>query len=514
MTLAAPPLFGWAKYDFLPGQSFCFCKWPSSVSYTFFMVIVCFCGPLVVMAFCYTKIIIECKKCRERTQSKCAKQERNSAEEKRKRSSAKEKVEKDKITEPDENSDTVSGESSEVKQKAIFRKSSGEKYKAIFHRIIESSGESSEEKQKAIARHSSEGNVGQRENASTRRDAKKRVTIEIATIPRQTSVVQSPTRTNVMPDMPGDACTSPESPVYFLPAMSTLSIPPSSHKTRRFTLPTLEEDTDDSVLDSESGFEDSAISIFNLSPTADELTASSVSVVSDLSDGKTSPLCKSWRASVGDVPDATLQRTSGGRLQHPGQRLSSVTFQKSREKLKKIERTLMTQPSEVLKMLRRRKRREKKQEREIRLAKLFLIVVCAFVISWFPFCITMFWSVFGTNPVPRVFDMMSLLMGYSNSCYNPIIYGALNRNFREGYKNLFRCRRLQKQRSIRQRQRKASQKKKVTNKPKKALRVECPKITVTNDRQASLSVSNTSDCLSNDDLSLSYEESVEGNLSS
>ncbi|XP_071109672.1 melatonin receptor type 1B-A-like [Haliotis cracherodii] len=55
--LALPPLIGWGTYNYIPTQSFCFCDWPTSVSYTFFMVGVCFGGPCSVMTFCYIKIL-------------------------------------------------------------------------------------------------------------------------------------------------------------------------------------------------------------------------------------------------------------------------------------------------------------------------------------------------------------------------------------------------------------------------------------------------------------------------
>ena len=37
-SLASPPLFGWGRYGYLPGQSVCFAEWRTSISYTFFMV--------------------------------------------------------------------------------------------------------------------------------------------------------------------------------------------------------------------------------------------------------------------------------------------------------------------------------------------------------------------------------------------------------------------------------------------------------------------------------------------
>ena len=57
MSLASPPLFGWAEYRFIPGKSYCFVYWPSNVYFMYFMITVCFFGPLSVMAFSYYNIL-------------------------------------------------------------------------------------------------------------------------------------------------------------------------------------------------------------------------------------------------------------------------------------------------------------------------------------------------------------------------------------------------------------------------------------------------------------------------
>ena len=54
--LCLPPLFGWAEYRYNAGQSQCFVNWSSSASYTMFMVLVCFFGPLSTMALLYWTI--------------------------------------------------------------------------------------------------------------------------------------------------------------------------------------------------------------------------------------------------------------------------------------------------------------------------------------------------------------------------------------------------------------------------------------------------------------------------
>ncbi|EDO42339.1 predicted protein, partial [Nematostella vectensis] len=58
LLLSSPPLLGWARFDYIPGKSYCFVFWPSDVLFMYFMIFVCFCGPLVTMAVCYTKILL------------------------------------------------------------------------------------------------------------------------------------------------------------------------------------------------------------------------------------------------------------------------------------------------------------------------------------------------------------------------------------------------------------------------------------------------------------------------
>lgn len=57
LILSIPPLFGWSEIRFIEEKSYCFVHWPSDVFYTYFMVIICFFGPLSVMIVCYYKII-------------------------------------------------------------------------------------------------------------------------------------------------------------------------------------------------------------------------------------------------------------------------------------------------------------------------------------------------------------------------------------------------------------------------------------------------------------------------
>ena len=57
IALSLPPFFGWAMFEYDPGQSYCFAEWTASKSYTIFMIAACLLGPLSVMSYCYVKII-------------------------------------------------------------------------------------------------------------------------------------------------------------------------------------------------------------------------------------------------------------------------------------------------------------------------------------------------------------------------------------------------------------------------------------------------------------------------
>lgn len=57
ISLALPPHFGWGKYRFIPGKSYCFVDWTSNIYYSYFLIAVCFLGPLSAMVFSYYNIL-------------------------------------------------------------------------------------------------------------------------------------------------------------------------------------------------------------------------------------------------------------------------------------------------------------------------------------------------------------------------------------------------------------------------------------------------------------------------
>ena len=56
-SLASPPLLGWAEYRFIPGKSYCFVFWPSDVHFMYFMITVCFFGPLSAIILSYFNVL-------------------------------------------------------------------------------------------------------------------------------------------------------------------------------------------------------------------------------------------------------------------------------------------------------------------------------------------------------------------------------------------------------------------------------------------------------------------------
>ncbi|XP_019571773.2 histamine H2 receptor isoform X1 [Rhinolophus sinicus] len=68
-------------------------------------------------------------------------------------------------------------------------------------------------------------------------------------------------------------------------------------------------------------------------------------------------------------------------------------------------------------------------------------VMGAFVICWFPyFTVFVYRGLRGDDSVNRAFEAVVLWLGYANSALNPILYAALNRDFRLAYQQLLGCR--------------------------------------------------------------------------
>ncbi|XP_066303661.1 tyramine receptor Ser-2-like [Branchiostoma lanceolatum] len=278
ILLAAPPLVGWAEYSYLPGQSICFCNWPSSVSYTFFMVAMCFGGPSSSMAFCYTRIIMAVRESRRRVR---------------------------------QGNKQTSCQATPVRS-AFLRP--------------QASGSTNENKQ------------GRFKSLTSIKSQSEDKTVHLTEKPKPSS----------------NLLTVPRTPR-----------PVSKHQIKH---------------------------AFQTNNTADNITT----------------ICSS-STSHGNPPDSAQAAESSTSI------------------------------------LRRHQEAKKRKDREddIKLTKSFVVVIAVFTICWLPFCVTMFWSVFSPTPVPRLVDMATLMLGYSNSCWNPIIYGVMNNKFRAVFKEIlrkiFRC---------------------------------------------------------------------------
>ncbi|KAM5299498.1 histamine H2 receptor [Ctenodactylus gundi] len=68
-------------------------------------------------------------------------------------------------------------------------------------------------------------------------------------------------------------------------------------------------------------------------------------------------------------------------------------------------------------------------------------VMGAFIVCWFPYFTTFVYrGLKGDDAINEVFEAIVLWLGYANSALNPILYAALNRDFRNAYHQLFCCR--------------------------------------------------------------------------
>lgn len=67
-------------------------------------------------------------------------------------------------------------------------------------------------------------------------------------------------------------------------------------------------------------------------------------------------------------------------------------------------------------------------------------VMGAFIICWFPyFTVFVYRGLRGDENINKTFEAVVLWLGYANSALNPILYAALNRDFRLAYRQLLRC---------------------------------------------------------------------------
>nr|XP_019959952.1 PREDICTED: galanin receptor type 1-like [Paralichthys olivaceus] len=101
--------------------------------------------------------------------------------------------------------------------------------------------------------------------------------------------------------------------------------------------------------------------------------------------------------------------------------------------------------AKVLKYLHKKLRNVSKKSElsKKKTAQTVLVVVVVFCLSWLPHHIVHLWVEFGSFPLNQasfLFRMVAHCLAYSNSSVNPIIYAFLSENFRNSYKQVFRCR--------------------------------------------------------------------------
>lgn len=93
----------------------------------------------------------------------------------------------------------------------------------------------------------------------------------------------------------------------------------------------------------------------------------------------------------------------------------------------------------------------RRKEQNIRLAKMFVIVVVVFAVSTFPNQILWLWVDFGNGADHRYFHYISVacrISTYANSVLNPFIYALKSREFRSGFAKIGRTTVMQPLRKI------------------------------------------------------------------
>lgn len=76
--------------------------------------------------------------------------------------------------------------------------------------------------------------------------------------------------------------------------------------------------------------------------------------------------------------------------------------------------------------------------KQIRLTKMFVAIVCAFVIMWLPFFVLSFLGVY-LKQITSTHFTITIILALTNTCQNPIFYGYFNTKFRREFKLMCRC---------------------------------------------------------------------------
>lgn len=385
--LASPPLFGWAVYDYLPGQSFCFCKWQTSVSYTFFMVGICFGGPCSVMTFCYVQILRVVRKSRQRVAST-------------KRQSTLSTTAKlpPILRVPSSSTESMRGSRKTLNSCVMSVASS-----------VSCRSSLSDNSSRPVSTEGLDDHNNKQDNSN------KEITAfgNNLQVPPKTNQKHHLKATDDDYHQPDDNKSAGEvdEHVQIIPLEGD----------------DLQQETTKSNCTSSFGAKSAVGKISTANGTLDNKRSEFTSSVSDTTATLSTTTNNKDRSSkiatavVEDLPIEEDRPSFLARLSQHGNVMKSMVTTRVRG----------TRKSNTATDQDKRRRQE-----ELKLTKSFVVVIFAFIICWMPFCVAMFWTVFGKNPPPRIFDMATLILGYSNSCCNPIIYGVMNRKFRAGYKDI------------------------------------------------------------------------------
>lgn len=81
---------------------------------------------------------------------------------------------------------------------------------------------------------------------------------------------------------------------------------------------------------------------------------------------------------------------------------------------------------------------QQRRRSEGKLTRLVLMVVAMFVVCWMPFYVVQLVNLLLPGRLDATVNNASLILSYSNSCANPILYGFLSENFRHSFHGVLR----------------------------------------------------------------------------
>lgn len=88
----------------------------------------------------------------------------------------------------------------------------------------------------------------------------------------------------------------------------------------------------------------------------------------------------------------------------------------------------------------RAKRGRRRKLMEMRVTKMLLAVVMAFVFCWIPRGIANLWAIFvNREAVPRALEYSSTVFVFFNAAVNPVLYGALHQDFQRAFRRIICC---------------------------------------------------------------------------